>query len=103
MQQLGECPEWVANILNAVGSGAPHECLLCGGAPYSLGAFCPEDSEAWGPEPGKQRMIFYALCKKCFGDQPRSASAVEKILRHEQKDTIVYQFTCPGRGAKCGS
>ena len=54
-------------------------CLICGGRPYVAGIFLPDCSEDFGGVPGKQRCIFYSLCKRCFEEGP-DREAIEKIL-----------------------
>jgi hypothetical protein len=44
---------------------AAKPCLMCGGPAQLAGMFQPADSEVWGSRPGKQRILFYALCDPC--------------------------------------
>jgi hypothetical protein len=50
----------------ALALAAMQPCLMCGETANGVGAFVPYDSEAYGAEPGKQRMVFYALCSVCL-------------------------------------
>jgi len=44
----------------------PRPCLLCSAFPTIVqGIFVPDKSEAWGGQPGKVRLLGYALCARC--------------------------------------
>lgn len=48
-------------------------CLLCGGHADGAAIFIPDDPTAWGANPGRTRMLFYALCGPCGTRPPEEA------------------------------
>lgn len=66
-------------------------CLVCGGKPYVLGVFIPQNAVEWGAAPGKTRFIRYCLCAKCkrkLNIQDR----VEKIILSELSDGQAVHY-----------
>jgi hypothetical protein len=68
-------------------------CLLCGRVPVLIGCFIPSPTgqrafldvtePLFGPvRPGKERIVFYALCHTC-ADDPTTPGAVEARLLGE--------------------
>jgi hypothetical protein len=43
----------------------PRPCLLCGQSPAMAALFWPGVPAMWGGQPGKGRVIAYALCRGC--------------------------------------
>ena len=55
-------------------------CLLCQTFPAQVaGIFQPQQPELWGGQPGKVRLIGYALCGRCYA-LPNLALHVEARL-----------------------
>jgi hypothetical protein len=53
----------------------PRPCLLCGAFPTACNViFRPDKPELWGGQPGKARLMGYALCKRCY--------ALPDVIRH---------------------
>jgi hypothetical protein len=44
-------------------SAIPKPCLLCGVTTHSRGVFCPNDSQKYGGNDSKQRLVIYPLCE----------------------------------------
>jgi hypothetical protein len=57
---------------------AAGSCVMCDGPAEIGGAFIPNDSEAWGGRPGKQRVWFYGICGDCHDS--RTTDEVEARL-----------------------
>ncbi len=73
-------PEFLQNLVSMCISD--EVCLLCGGERAVVGIFVPNDTEAWGAPKGKNRLIRYCLCSKCY-ERPDKAERAEKIIRSE--------------------
>lgn len=58
---------------------AGDHCLLCGGKPFCIGFFVPENSQAYGAAAGKSRFVRYCLCEKCK-EKSDTPQKVEKII-----------------------
>jgi hypothetical protein len=54
-------------------------CLLCGGKPFCIGIFVPENSQKYGAAAGKSRFVRYCLCEKCK-EKSDTPQKVEKII-----------------------
>lgn len=89
MQPIGEI------IQNAIETGCVDRCILCGGAPYVVGVFAPDNPEEWGAPAGKARFLLYGVCRKCFADHPDPAvmsEKVEKVIQHELAGAIQHNL-----------
>jgi hypothetical protein len=61
---------------------AGDHCLLCGGKPFCIGIFVPENSQQWSASSGKSRFIRYCLCEKCKS-KTDTPDKVEKVILSE--------------------
>ena len=59
-------PDEFTAALAAALAHAAQPCLMCGTVTDGGSCFAPDDSQLWGAPPGKQRLIFFALCSSCF-------------------------------------
>jgi hypothetical protein len=57
-------------------------CLLCGGKPFCIGIFKPDNPMQYGAPAGKSRFIRYCLCEKCQS-KTDTPDRVEKVLLSE--------------------
>ena len=71
MNALDDVGWWATEVEDALRTATAlataDGCILCHQAPADLaGVFLPTDSQAWGAEPGKHRVIANGLCDRCF-------------------------------------
>jgi len=60
----------------------PRPCLLCGAFPTAYNViFQPDKPEAWGGQPGKVRLLGYALCTRCIALPDASLRAEATLMR----------------------
>lgn len=53
------------NIEDLINPFVGDQCVLCGGEPFCIGIFAPDDPQKYGAVVGKSRFIRYCLCKNC--------------------------------------
>jgi len=69
-------------IENLVKPFVGDHCLLCGGKPFCIGIFTPQDPQQWGAVGEKSRFVRYCLCEKCK-EKSETPEKVEKVIRAE--------------------
>ena len=64
-------------------------CLLCGGKPFCIGIFVPDDPQAYGALDGKLRLVRYCLCKTCK-EKSDTRKNVEKVIFADLNGRAVH-------------
>lgn len=74
-------------ITDMIKSAGPGPCTLCRRRTVNVGAFFPYDSQKYGAQPGKTRVLIYRLCDSCH-DLPDWSERVDDVIL---KDLAVGQ------------
>lgn len=65
-------------------------CMICSTIPcFSGGVFVPNNSQEYGGIEGKQRVMIYLLCKRCF--QLRNKSTFKRRLEDKMKERVFKE------------
>jgi len=82
-QVTNPTPDQLGQLLFDPGQRTP--CLLCGGRPVYAGLFIPKEPIPLGAPEGKNRMIRYFLCQKCFDRGQQATNDAERKIMAEAR------------------
>ena len=69
-KKMKRFPKEMADYFHRRGQSLPEACIICSEKPYSMGLW----------PMANRKLAVYALCRRCFDNQPESAETVEKII-----------------------